>query len=172
MNRLVASVAAVAVLLAGAFAVTLVADGPASAQVAETETAATDRPDREAVLDEVLGGLVSDGTITQAQADAVKEALQAKAEEHRAEREARREERQAQREQIREFLDDDVIDAGELAQLGSDHPFNDPDGPLAEYLDDGELTREELREARPERRHRGFGRGFGGGSPDAEGTDI
>jgi hypothetical protein len=122
------------------------------------------------VLDEVLGTLVAEGTITQGQAEAVKEALQAKGEELKAEREARRAERRADREQIREFLDDGVIDAGELAQLGDGHPFNDPDGPLADALDDGELTRDELREAHAGRR--GFGRSFRGDAPEAEGTDI
>jgi hypothetical protein len=171
MNRLIASVAAVAVLLAGAFAVSLVGDDPALAQVTDTETeSAVEHPGREAVLDEVLGGLVTDGTITQAQADAVKEALQAKGEERMAEREARRAEREADREQIREFLEDGVIDSGELAQLGDDHPLNDPDGPLADALEDGELTQEELQSARGG--FRGPGRGFRGGPPDAEGTDI
>ena len=171
MNRFVASAAAVAVLLAGAFAVSLVGNDPAVAQVTDTETETpSDRPDREAVLDEVLGGLVTDGTITQAQADAVEEALRAKGEELKVEREAFRAEREADREQIREFLEDGVIDAGELAQLGDDHPLNDPDGPLADALEDGELTTEELREGRGG--IRGPGRGFHGDRPDAAGTDI
>ena len=173
MSRLVASLAAVAVLLAGAFAVSLVGDEPAAAQTTETEAPeAPERPDREAILDEVLGELVADSTITQAQADAVKEALVAKHEELQAEREARREERQAQREQVREFLEDGVIDAGELAELGDDHPFNDPEGPFAEYLDDGQLTEDELRELRQEHGRRGFGRGFRGAAPEASGTSA
>jgi hypothetical protein len=171
MDRLIASVAAVAVLLAGAFAVSLVGNDPAIAQVPDPETATmVERPDREAVLDEVLGGLVTDRTITQAQADAVKAALQAKGEELTAQREAFRAEREADRAQIREFLDDGVIDAGELAQLGDDHPLADPDGPFADALADGELTQEELREARGG--FRGHGRGFHRGVPEAEGTDA
>ncbi len=46
------------------------------------------------------------------------------------------------------LLDDGVIDADELAELPEGHPLTDPDGPAADYLDDGQLTVEELRELR------------------------
>jgi hypothetical protein len=52
-----------------------VVDDPAATDPATDETA--DRPDRGAWLDEALQPLVADGTITQAQADAVTAALQA-----------------------------------------------------------------------------------------------
>ncbi|HVR78236.1 MAG TPA: ABC transporter permease subunit [Acidimicrobiia bacterium] len=48
---------------------------------------------------------------------------------------------------VSEFLDDDVIDSGELAQLPEDSVLRDPEGPAAEALGDGQLTEAELREA-------------------------
>ena len=168
MKRIAASIVAVAVLIAGGFAVAMLNGNPAIAQESDTQDdAESTKPDRSEAFDEVFEQLVADGVITEDQADTVQAALQAKAEELKAEREARREERRAQREQIRSFLEDGVIDAGELAQLGSDHPLNDPDGPAAEYLDDGELTAEELRELRP-------GRGRFGlrGTAPAEGANA
>ena len=151
MKRIIASLAAVGVLVAGGLAVSMISGDTALAQVAPQPTESDDATGpREAALDEVMSGLVADGVITQEQADAVKEALQAKGEELRAERQERRAERKAQRELIRSFLEDDVIDANELAQLGDDHPLNDPDGPAAPYLDDGQLTKDELRELRAE----------------------
>jgi hypothetical protein len=50
--------------------------------------------------------------------------------------------------QIAEMLEDGVIDAAELAELPEGHPLADPDGPAADYLDDGELTADELAEIR------------------------
>lgn len=45
------------------------------------------------------------------------------------------------------FLDDGVIDSGELAQLPEDSQLTDPEGPVAQALADGQLTETELREA-------------------------
>lgn len=45
------------------------------------------------------------------------------------------------------FLEDDLIDAGELAQLPEDSVLRDPEGPAAEAIGDGQLTETELREA-------------------------
>lgn len=45
------------------------------------------------------------------------------------------------------FLDDDVIDSGELTQLPEDTVLRNPEGPLATALDDGQLTNTELRDA-------------------------
>ena len=165
MKRIIVSLAAAGVLVAGAFVASSVTSGPADAQTA-TESQAEEPAigQREEALDEVLSGLVANGTINQSQADAVKDALQAKGEELRAEREARREERRADRELIRGFLDDDVISADELAQLGDDHPFNDPDGRFADAAADGEITKAELQELRPQRGDR---RGFGGPQEEA-----
>ena len=104
------------------------------------------------VLSEVLAGLVDDETISQEQADAIVAAVGTKAEELKAQREANRE-------LIEGFLEDDVITSNELAQLPDDHPFNDPDGPFADAVSDGELTRDEIREARPHPRRGAFRRG-------------
>ena len=104
------------------------------------------------VLSEVLSDLVDDETISREQADAILAAIGTKAEELKAQREANKA-------LIEGFLEDDVITSDELAQLPDDHPFNDPDGPFADAVSDGELTRDELREARPHPRHGAFRRG-------------
>jgi polyhydroxyalkanoate synthesis regulator phasin len=108
--------------------------------------------ERGAVLEEVLDDLVEAGTITREQADSVAEALVAKAQEHAAER---RETRQL----IEEFLDDEVISEDELARLPEEHPFNDENGPFAEALEDGELSRDEIQESRPHFRRDLFKKG-------------
>lgn len=167
MKTILASLAAASVLVAGAFVASTVTTDPANAQTTDpvdTNVVVVD-DDRVGPLEEVLSDLVDNGTLTLAQADAVADAMLAKRDEIRTEREARREERQANREQIVEFLEDDVIDASELAQLGDDHPFNDPDGPFADAASDGEITRDELRELREQHRGAHRGRGFGGEAP-------
>lgn len=124
-----------------------------------------------AILEEVLAGLVDDGTIDESQADAIVAAVEAKAEEIRAEREARRE-------LMRQFAEDGVFTADELAQLGEDHPFNDPDGPYAEAAADGELTLEEIRRIRQHPRWNAFRHGarlgalLDGGGIDQEEYDA
>lgn len=105
-----------------------------------------------AILEEVLDDLVSSGTISQDQADAIKDALVEKAEEVKTER-------QELRDLISGFLEDGVITADELAQLPNDHPFNNEDGRFAEALEDGELTRQEIAEVRPHSRKNLFKRG-------------
>ena len=107
------------------------------------------------LVDDVLDDLVADGTITQAQADAISEAM-----------EARRDELKSQRGEgfpgrgfghrggpggfggpgLGSLLDDGVIESDELAELPEDHPLLDADGPAAPYLEDGELTMDELEE--------------------------
>ena len=167
MKTILASLAAASVLVAGAFVASTVTTDPANAQTTDpvdTNVVVVD-DDRVGPLEEVLSDLVDDRTLTLAQADAVADAMLAKRDESRTERVARREERQANREQIVQFLEDDVIDASELAQLGDDHPFNDPDGPFADAASDGEITRDELRELREQHRGAHRGRGFGGEAP-------
>ena len=167
MKTILASLAAASVLVAGAFVASTVTTDPANAQTTDpvdTNVVVVD-DDRVGPLEEVLSDLVDDSTLTLAQADAVADAMLAKRDEIRTAREARREERQANREQIVQFLEDDVIDASERAQLGDDHPFNDPDGPFADAASDGEITRDELRELREQHRGAHRGRGFGGEAP-------
>jgi polyhydroxyalkanoate synthesis regulator phasin len=147
MKKIIASLAAASVLVAGAFVASAVTVDPADAQTGETNTVEV-RPEPGAGLDELMAELVADGTLTQAQADTVKERLVTAREEHRADRQERHEARKENRAQIREFLEDDVISADELAQLSDDHPFLDPEGPLGDALEDGQITKAELEAAR------------------------
>jgi hypothetical protein len=111
------------------------------------ETTDTDTIERgpgagiEAVLDE----LVADETLTQAQADAVMERLEAKRAEFR-------EERLELREQMREFWADDQLTQEEIDQLPGGHRWSE----MSDLLEDGVITRDELRDMR---RSGGFGGG-------------
>ncbi len=153
MKRTLTAVLAAGILVAGAFAVTALVGGVATAQEEPAEhPAPPDLPRAGELVDQVLADLVAEDVISQQQADAVAEALSARLEEVKEElgewREERREWRREHRGRIFRLgalLEDGVIDADELAELGEDHPFNDPDGPAAEYLDDGQLTAEEVR---------------------------
>jgi hypothetical protein len=157
-NKIVAvAVAGGLVLGTGIFAVLVVDSGVAFASD-ETDFASggdSDRPHHRhrAILEEVLEDLVASGTIDQDQVDAITEALVAKAESLRAERDE-------VRDLIEGFLDDDVITEDELAQLPDDHPFNNPDGRPAGALEDGQLTRAEIEQARPHPRGEWFKRGI------------
>ncbi len=157
MKKLIASLTAAGVLVSGAFVASVVSGADARAQTAaDTTLDATtrpERPERGAILDEVLDGLVADGTLDQSQADAVVSALEAK----RAELEERFGERPPRmgphrRGVLRGLLADGVITADEIAALPEDHPLRNGEGPLAELLDDdGQITREELEAFRRER---------------------
>ncbi len=155
MRKILVALAASGVLVAGAFtAVTITDGGAALAQETPDDAATADapvRPDRGRIIDEVLGGLVPD-VISQDQADEIKAAFEAKTEELREQFGDRRARKgHGFRDGFRRgfamggLLEDGVIDADELAELGPDHPLNDPEGPAADYLDGG-LTQEELRE--------------------------
>jgi hypothetical protein len=126
-------------------------DDTAATDSAATDDAATDRRVRRDVLGEVLDQLVTDNVITQDQADQIRASFAAKREELRAEFGAQRGDGATDRRGFRgfghtldEFLADGVIDADELAQLPEGNPLTDPDGPAAQYLEDGEITQEEL----------------------------
>lgn len=106
------------------------------------------RAARTAAVEEALQSLVVDGTLTSAQVDAVLEALETAREERP--HPVRRSMRAGW--QIAEMLEDGVIDAAELAELPEGHPLADPEGPAAEYLDDGQLTEDELTELRSQLR--------------------
>jgi hypothetical protein len=156
MKRVIAALAAGGVLVVGAFVASTVSTVPASALTdASGATADSVDPDtrpREAVLDEILASLVGDDTLTQDQADAVRERFEAKGEELMTERQARREAAREMRDLIEGFLDDDVITADELAQLPDDHPLRDAEGVFSDALADGQITRDELRAVRMEHR--------------------
>lgn len=157
--RTIITAATVAVLLfAGALAANAVIGGQATAQESDdapTDETATLHPG--GFLQETLDELVADNAITQAQADAIVDALAAKREEHRDELDARLQERGERFRDGRRkafflgrYLEDGVIDAAELdeimAQLPDDHWLKDPDGPAAPYLEDDQLTVDELRQ--------------------------
>ena len=164
MKKLIASIAAAGVLVAGAFVASTVTTNPADAQVPDTvteqqdDTQKQDRPDRGAIYDEVLEGLVEDGTIDSGQADAIKDAFEAKHEEFIEEFGPRPERSHGFRGgALRGLLADDVITQAEIDALPDDHPLRTGDSPLSELLeDDGQITRDELEafmdEHRPEAR--------------------
>jgi hypothetical protein len=148
MKRLIASVAAAGILVAGAFVASTATDSPAEAQTPEDTTTQErpERPEKGAILDEVLGELVTAGTIDQGQADAVKAALEAKHEELKANRpdgDRKGDRREHFKAQIEELLDDGLISAEEIAELPERHPFNNEDGAFAELLEDGQITQAE-----------------------------
>ena len=99
------------------------------------------RAERGKATEQVLADLVADGTITQAQSDAILAAFEAK----RAEVAAAREELRAQ---LDSFWSDDVLTADEIAQLPFADRFTGTNGPLADALQDGQLTKEEVDEIR------------------------
>ncbi len=116
-----------------------------------------------ALVEDVLADLVAQDVITQAQSDAITEALQTRVDERRAEMQARAEEMRATWEQIQGFLEDDVITQDEIAQLPADSPLRQAFESIAE---DGQITLEQLRQLGP-RAGFGFGHieagpGFGG----------
>lgn len=93
------------------------------------------------VAETVLAELVADGTITQAQADAIVAAF-----------EAQRAEMQENRTLLERFWEDDVLTSDEIAQLNEPNLFTATDSPFAQALADGELTRDEVEAIRDGRR--------------------
>jgi hypothetical protein len=97
------------------------------------------------LLTDVLADLVSNGTITQAQSDAITTALQAKVDQKRAEAEARMQ-------LMQDILADGVITQDEIDQLPADDPLRVAFDSIAQ---DGQVNLEDLRGIG------GFGFGFG-----------
>jgi len=155
MKKVIAALAAGGVLVTGAFVASVVSGATANAQTEATTTSdATDQDPwpRAWILDEVLAGLVDDGTLSQAQSDTVRDRFAAHVEDAMAERQLRREAAREMRDLIEGFLEDDVITADELSQLPEDHPLRDEDGVFADALADGQITRDELRQVGVQRR--------------------
>lgn len=153
MRKVIAALAAAGVLVAGAFTAAAVSS-PGSAAAQETPEDAVEAPERPGkgqFMEDVLNGLVADNVITQDQADQIATAFEEAAAERREEFGDRghRGNRRGFRggSDLRGLLEDGVIDADELAELGPDHPLNDPDGPAADFVEDG-LTMDELQEIR------------------------
>ena len=139
-------------LLVGAGFVTSIISAPDTAAAQES----ADDQDRGlfaramGFLGDVLDELVGEGTIDPDQAEAILDAVEEKAAELKEVREALREE-------IEGYLEDGVLTADEAANLPEDHWL------LSDALDeawaDGELTTEEIREARPHPRRDAFRHG-------------
>jgi hypothetical protein len=101
-------------------------------------------------LADVLADLVSNDTITQAQSDAITQALADKVDALKAEMEARRA-------LFESFIEDGVITQDEIDQLPADDPLRVAFDSIA---NDGQVTLEQLRGLRP-----GFGPGHHGRGP-------
>lgn len=148
MDQRVLAVKVAGGLLVGAGLVTaaISAPGVAAAQVHSNEPSEEIHvgpfQDHRPILEDVLSDLVEDGTLDQNQADAVVEAVDAKAAELRASA-------QNIRGMIARLFEDGVLTAEELDQLPDVLPFNQLERILGDALDDGELTLEEFREAWP-----------------------
>lgn len=96
--------------------------------------------DGESLLNQVLADLVTAGTITQAQSDAITQGLQTAVDQKQADLEAQRQQMEQMLTQIQGFLEDGVITSDEIAQLPADNPFSN----LQDILADGQITQEEL----------------------------
>ncbi|HEY5889928.1 MAG TPA: hypothetical protein VIW94_04410 [Acidimicrobiia bacterium] len=138
---------------AGLIALTVATPGIANAQDDQNPEETSERThDRHgAILEEVLDDLVAAGQISQEQAEVIIESLASKAEEIRAAREASGL-TPPQRGQLRRgvwlgaLLDDGGIDQAEYDGLPDIHPLKQSD--VSQYLEDGVITFDELREIR------------------------
>lgn len=122
----------------------------------------------EDVLNKVLSGLVADGTLTQAQADAVTNGVKTEIANRQAELENLRQQWQQTRDQLKTFLEDGVITQDEIDTLPADNPLRIAFDSIAQ---NGQLTLDQLKNFLPfggEYLHRGpggFGHGFWGDAP-------
>ena len=117
--------------------------------------------DRAGILADTLSELVADGTITQEQMDAIVTAIEEK-------KSAIAAERSRVKELLESFWSDGVLTSAEIAQLPFAYRFTDPDGPFADALEDGQITKEEFEAIAKEfrgakhKRRRHFGQGGAG----------
>ena len=151
MRKTVAALTAGALIAGGAMVATAQTDD------ADTQPSIVqmERGDR---ISSFFDDMVAEGVISQDQADTMLAELEDR-------HEARVAERQERRDAFESAWEDDVLTVAELEELGADRIL-DEDGPFAEALDDGEITRDEFDAIRAEfghRHHRGPGRGLGDG---------
>ncbi|MEA2677271.1 MAG: hypothetical protein QOJ81_1412 [Chloroflexota bacterium] len=136
-----------------------------------TVTASTDAHPGQQLLTDVLADLVSNGTITQTQSDAITQALQDRVDQQQAEMEAHRA-------LVEGFIADGVITQDEIDQLPADDPLRVGFDSIA---NDGQITLDQLRGLGPFGGH-GFGPGghghgggmfwIGDGPDDSDGSDA
>lgn len=126
MRRAVLTVATGALILGGSLVVLAQSDD-------ESATEAEQRGPLGHAIEEVLADLVADDTLTQDQADAVIEALEAR-------RSELRQEVEAAHDQLEEFWEDDQLTPEEIDQLPQWHRWRG----LSDLLEDGVITRDEL----------------------------
>ena len=150
-SKIIASLAAGAILIGAGFVTTLVSS-PGAAIAQEVEEADAAHVARGlAFLNEVLEDLVADGEISSEDAETVLNALAEAIEE-------KKEEREALREAIEEAFEDGELTLGEASILPDDHwLFSEA---FDEAWEDGVLTKEEIRENRPHPRRDAFRKGF------------
>ena len=150
-------------LLVGAGFLTSVISAPGTAQAQDDAQRDTPQDENEETglilrpalgfLQDVLDDLIADGTLTDEQAAAVVDGVEAKAEELIEEHGDLRERLRDGREHWGPFknglrfgalLDDGGIDQDEYDGLDEDHPLKQVD--VTEYLEDGTITPDELRQ--------------------------
>ncbi len=136
---------------------------PAAESPSPGASGAPKREFQDPALTSVLNDLVSKGTITAAQQQAILDGLQAERAQRLADAKARMEALRAQAEKIKGFLADGQITQDELDQLPADSPLRQ----LTNLMDDGKITTDELqsigRGLLGNGGFRGFGRGHGFG---------
>ena len=93
--------------------------------------------DRAGFLTDTLAELVAGETITQEQMDAIVTAIKEKKATIAAER-------TRVKELWESFWSDGVLTSAEIVQLPFADKFNDPDGPFANALEDGQISKEEF----------------------------
>jgi polyhydroxyalkanoate synthesis regulator phasin len=153
-NKIIAALVAGGLLVGAGFVTSLVS-APSTAS-AQEDAAGSDAEGKGPFhrgfefLSGVLDELVGEGTISQEDATVVLDAVEEKAAEVKAEHEA-------MRELIKGFIEDGILTRAEFDQLPTDNPFAHERFDVA--WEDGELTQEEIREARPHPRREFFKRG-------------
>ena len=133
---------------------------PAAESPSPSPSQGAKREFKDTALSDVLDSLVTKGTITAAQKQAILDALTAERESRIAEAKKAAEARRAAAQQLKDFLSDGEITQDELDKLPADSPIRQ----LTNLMDDGKITTDELRSL-----GRGLFGGFGNGRGHAFG---